>query len=440
MPYDIVEFPDGYRVRSKDGTFLSKRPLSLARAKKQMTAVNIAEHKGGAKGDIVIPRKDFIAEHRKLLGILKKPTASKLRNEYADQSRELAEQLRGGDVPEQSREKLGDMAEEAYSKTPKNINGWRLVYTTPTIKAYMKGNDIIISVRGTVPTDKLDLGADASIPFNNLKNTPRYKGDVQAITAVKALYPNANYYGVGHSLGGAIVDQLIADGLIKEAVSFNPAVEPQYKNSTLNKRIAHEEDPLYQTISSGAKFEEVIKKPLKEKPLVNTGISWLDSGLNSAVNALLPSFIKKGRKKLKAHNISSIFGRGACGEEYNNCQCSALFKKQLENEVKLPCKKYLEIARAKAKSAGFSTWETVEFANDKENKLRITAPDGTVRKFGAVGYGDFIIWSHLEKQGKVPKGTAKDKRFRFRKSHEAMKGDWRRDPYSPNNLAIKILW
>lgn len=439
MPYDIVEFPDGYRVRSANGTFLSKRPLSLARAKKQMTAVNIAEHKGGAKGDIVIPRKDFIAEHKKLLGILKKPTKSKLRSEYLDQSSELAKQLRGGDVPEPNREALGDMAEEAYSKAPKPVSGWSVVYTTPTIKAYMKGNDIIIAVRGTVPTDKLDLGADASIPFNNLKNTPRYKGDVQAITAIKARYPNATYYGVGHSLGGAIVDQLIADGLIKEAVSFNPAVEPQYKNSTLNQRIAHEEDPLYQTISSGAKFKEVIKAPLKEKPIVNTGISWLDGWANKAVDRFIPSLVKVGRRKLKAHNISSIFGRGACGEEYNNCQCSTPFKNQLEKEVGLTCQKYLELARAKAKTHGLN-WETVEFANDKNNKLRITAPDGTIRKFGAVGYGDFLIWSHLEKKGKVPKGTANDKRHRFRTSHEAMKGNWRRDPYSPNNLAINILW
>jgi hypothetical protein len=304
----------------------------------------------------------------------------------------------------------------------------------------MKGNDIIIAVRGTVPTDKFDLGADASIALNNLKNTPRYKTDVQAITAVKARYPNATYYGVGHSLGGAIVDQLIADGLIKEAVSFNPAVESQYKSSTLNQRIAHEEDPLYQTISKGAVFKDVIKAPLKQKPLVNTGISWLDGWANKAVDRFTPSFIQYGRKKLKAHNISSIFGRGACGEEYNNCQCSTPFKNQLEKEVGLTCKKYLETARAVAKARGYANWDTVEFANDKNNKLRITAPDGTVRKFGAVGYGDFLIWSHLERNGKAPKGTANDKKFRFRKSHMAMKGNWRRDPYSPNNLAINILW
>jgi hypothetical protein len=46
----------------------------------------------------------------------------------------------------------------------------------------------------------------------------------------------------------------------------------------------------------------------------------------------------------------------------------------------------------------------------------------------------------LEKKEKAPKGTADKKRATFQKSHSAIKGDWKKNPYSPNNLAIQILW
>ena len=68
------------------------------------------------------------------------------------------------------------------------------------------------------------------------------------------------------------------------------------------------------------------------------------------------------------------------------------------------------------------------------------SPDGSVRRFGRVSYGDFIIWSYLESEGIVPKGTARKKRSVFHKSHEAITGDWRNDKYSPNRLALQILW
>ena len=44
MPYAIYQVsPRGYVVMSNNGTVLSKKPMSLAVAKSQLTAVNIRE-------------------------------------------------------------------------------------------------------------------------------------------------------------------------------------------------------------------------------------------------------------------------------------------------------------------------------------------------------------------------------------------------------------
>ena len=66
--------------------------------------------------------------------------------------------------------------------------------------------------------------------------------------------------------------------------------------------------------------------------------------------------------------------------------------------------------------------------------------EGNKRHFGAVGYGDFILWSKQEAIGEVKKGFAETKRRTFVRSHSKIRGDWRKDKFSPNNLALKILW
>ena len=43
MPYRLFHTGRGYKVRSIHGTVLSKKPLSLAEAKKQRTAVQLSE-------------------------------------------------------------------------------------------------------------------------------------------------------------------------------------------------------------------------------------------------------------------------------------------------------------------------------------------------------------------------------------------------------------
>lgn len=99
---------------------------------------------------------------------------------------------------------------------------------------------------------------------------------------------------------------------------------------------------------------------------------------------------------------------------------------------------YMKAVLQKAKQEGYD--DPIDYADDGVHKLQITTPDGRVVRFGRKGYGDFIIWTAKEKSGEVPKGYAEQKRRVFHASHSKIKGNWKADPYSPNNLALRILW
>lgn len=100
---------------------------------------------------------------------------------------------------------------------------------------------------------------------------------------------------------------------------------------------------------------------------------------------------------------------------------------------------YLRDVRKKAKDAGYDP-KAVSLATNGEHKVEIHTPDGRTVRFGRVGYGDHLMWSHKEGRGDVPKGTADRKRKVFRISHSAIRGKWRSDRFSPNNLALALLW
>ena len=141
-----------------------------------------------------------------------------------------------------------------------------------------------------------------------------------------------------------------------------------------------------------------------------------------------PLSLKKAEEQKTAVNIS----------EHIEEKINPKFKKQLK-KIGIQPRTYLSKARRMAKKFGYN--DTLTFSDDDIHKLKIKDPDGTIRKFGRVGYGDFILWSFLEKKGEVEKGYSRMKRNVFQKSHGAL-SEQRDidDPYAPNNLALKILW
>lgn len=144
------------------------------------------------------------------------------------------------------------VAKEQYKKKgDENVKNYKLMFDSPTVKAYLDdvADTIILSVRGT--SDFRDVKADASIAVNRLKYSDRYINDKNIIDQLAQRYPYSkyDYYLVGHSLGGALINQLKRDfPWLKDNVQFNPAFQPYdliSQQSKDSKRFYTPDDPLY---------------------------------------------------------------------------------------------------------------------------------------------------------------------------------------------------
>ena len=94
---------------------------------------------------------------------------------------------------------------------------------------------------------------------------------------------------------------------------------------------------------------------------------------------------------------------------------------------------YLKMAREKAKKKRLN-WKTLDWSDDKKHKLQITADDGSIVRIGAAGLGDHIYYSL------AGDATAAEHRKRYLARATKIRGDWKKNKYSPNSLAIAILW
>lgn len=72
----------------------------------------------------------------------------------------------------------------------------------------------------------------------------------------------------------------------------------------------------------------------------------------------------------------------------------------------------------------------VELSTRKDKKYMVKDPNGKIVHFGQMGFEDF---TKMNKDG----GT---RRKNYLKRAKNIKGDWKQNKYSPNNLAIHLLW
>ena len=120
------------------------------------------------------------------------------------------------------------------------------------------------------------------------------------------------------------------------------------------------------------------------------------------------------------------------------------FEKILE-EIDYKPEEYLHEIKKSARKHGYNP-NDVYFSDNMKNKLMIRRPDGKMVHFGLSGYGDYLIYKHLEKQGIAPSGYAEKKRNTFQRSHGKMqeiiqarhKGDSLK--YTANQLALLLNW
>jgi hypothetical protein len=90
---------------------------------------------------------------------------------------------------------------------------------------------------------------------------------------------------------------------------------------------------------------------------------------------------------------------------------------------------YLKQAKSFAKKAGYKDASSLKLADDGKHKLILRGV-----KFGSINNNDYIIYKqHFP-------SIAEKKRKQYLARARKIKGDWAKDRYSPNSLAINILW
>jgi len=90
---------------------------------------------------------------------------------------------------------------------------------------------------------------------------------------------------------------------------------------------------------------------------------------------------------------------------------------------------YLKQAKVFAKKAGYKDASSLKLADDGKHKLVLRGV-----KFGSINNNDYIIYKqHFP-------SIADKKRKQYLARATKIKGDWAKDRYSPNSLAINILW
>lgn len=300
---------------------------------------------------------------------------------------------------------IHQMAEAAYAVDPPDkIGEFTLFHETPTLKFYYRGHQIVVAIRGTNPKDPRDLAADAAAGVGKLRDSERFHRDLATMKEIQSEFPKRQfqYIGIGHSLGGALLDLFLRAGYISSGVSYNAFAEPhELRGNPLHRRIYSAEDPIY-------KYYARVIPGIEVRPAND---SWWKNLLKFS-----PPFAVYNA--LKKHTLETFTG-GAVA-----------FERSAE---------YLKLVKKKAKAEGYDP-KDLTFSDDKLHKFQITDPEGKIVRFGRRGYGDFTIWTHLEKTGEAEAGTAEKKKNVFWKSHTKIKGDWKENDYSPNWLSLRILW
>jgi DNA adenine methylase len=130
---------------------------------------------------------------------------------------------------------------------------------------------------------------------------------------------------------------------------------------------------------------------------------------------------KDGFKVCKKSNTDECFSKEPLPLERTKKQRVAI----IINENK---QDYLNKAKEFAKKAGYEDWDELKLT-DKPYKLELNNV-----KFGRDGYSDYV----QNLLNNSPDAESKRKSYLSRATK--IKGDWKSNKYSPNNLAIKILW
>jgi hypothetical protein len=106
----------------------------------------------------------------------------------------------------------------------------------------------------------------------------------------------------------------------------------------------------------------------------------------------------------------------------------------LQNKSIISPASYLKTARKLAEIHGYEP-DMLTFSKNPSKKLSYNNVD-----FGSSSNNDYIIYKSMERIGLIGLGEAEKHRKRYLARASKIKGNWKSNPISKNNLSMKILW
>jgi hypothetical protein len=394
--YEITKEGSGYIVRSTDNKLQHRKPVSLTTARKHLGMLRRYEETNGA-----------------LQG-----------SGFFDTIGKFAK--KGFEAVKKGAKTVVERAKTIFMPMR---NAYR-----PKIRSWLEKNGEKVIKRLTVARTPIQSGVDILLEAVTLGKWKEAKKKV-GYDKMFHLALLAEYEG-----GRAIIEK---NEVINISQSYKATDETEYmevpldgKQITFNEFLAKGEkamgDKYFRYHALENNCQDYIMALLKASGLATAEITKFVKQPVEQLVKELPGYTGKVAKTLtdiagKASEV--IEGRG-------------MFKgKTIADQLKLigfdPAD-YLAKAKARAKEAKIKG--ELKLDDDGIHKLIIITPDNKEVHFGRRSYGDFLIWSHLEKQKQVDPGYAKKKQENYQKRSGKIKGDWSADVYSPNNLARKILW
>jgi len=412
MPYTIKKVKDGYKVCKKNNKSecFSKKGLPLERAKKQMIAINISEHQpleGGLKpisariGGKVLLKKKLVDEY------FPQP----------DTYKTYVEPFVGGGSVYFYKNK------EGHDEVVNDLD--------PSIYNLFKGfqkyadQDLADDVNG-------DYSAE---DFKEIKNS-KPVSDYDKFLKTYLLY-KLSYFGRGDSFGKPRINTKFPDykERLKDTTILNEDYKAVIKKYDSPTTFFYLDPPIVEQIGSFNfpainvyELSEILKK-IKGKfllSLANTKVKkelFKDFTIKTIPTKYVGSKTKGGQSKsvseylIMNYNPASLSGSGGMDK----------FHKQLE-EDNITHDQYMKVAMKAAKDNGYNP-DKLEMCEDGIHKLKYEDVP-----FGRVGYNDYIIYTLTNNK------DADKHRDAYRARATKIKGKWKDNKNSPNNLAINILW
>lgn len=175
------------------------------------------------------------------------------------------------------------------------VKHWELVAISPSMGIWKndKSKSYAYAYRGMITSE--DMKVVPTLISNKVSTTTRYKKDKE-LTKKHQPPPTYKRWAFGHSLGGAMVDQIITDGLADTGISFNPAIELNKMKFSKNKRMYNRNDFLYKMIGMYASNVHTTQNDFFSK--VSAGVNFFNVALSYYTHNL-GQFINKDQEKIE---------------------------------------------------------------------------------------------------------------------------------------------